>query len=71
MAEVEITMEEIGQAHEWLANNTDKWENWGGFRFLVPKEEIPEVVVRCVEFEDRSAKTFMEQLDLLEKMGII
>lgn len=72
MAEnTKITMEEIGQAHEWLANNKDKWKDFCGFQFLVPLTEIPEVVIKYRKFEEENDKAITEQNQLLEKMGVL
>lgn len=68
---IQITMEEINKAHEWLAQNIDKWENFGEFKFLVPLREIPPEVIKYREFEEENDKILDEQNQLLEKMGVI
>ena len=50
-----MTEQEMEQINEWLYNNRDKWQNWCGFRFLVPEEELPPLVTKY--------RDMMEELD--------
>lgn len=64
-------MEEINAAHKWLSENTDKWENFATFEFLVPIDEVPPEVIKYCKFEEENSKLINEQNELLEKMGVI
>lgn len=49
-----MTIEKELEAKKWLVDNKDKWENDIEFKFLVPLNEVPEVVVEWAkEYQER------------------
>lgn len=56
----------IEEAKQWLVDNLDKWENYIEFKFLVPVDQVPPVVLEYIKFEEESEKYWDEVIELLK-----
>ena len=65
-----MTEEEIKTVHKWLAENPDKWENWCGFRLLVPEEQVPPLILKYIAFEKENNEFLEQQEAILDSLNV-
>ena len=66
-----MTFDEREKALTWLSENTDKWDNWCGFHWLVPNPEevAPKEVFIYLQWEEENEKSLDEIGNLMDAMG--
>lgn len=56
----------IEEAKKWLADNPDKWEEYIDFKFLVPIDEVPLVVIEYIRQREEDEK-YWDDISELER----
>lgn len=67
-----ISIEDKTKAEEWLADNTDKWENFIDWEWLIPNPEevVPPYVFKYVEFIKAADEEGDKFFEMYNAMGL-
>ena len=67
-----MTEQNYNAALEWLGaeENKDKWENYCGFKLLVPQSEVPEYVIEFINENNESDDFYVDMADTLNSLGL-